>query len=329
MFRISVLLCFMLMWTPISMATPWWEVVAAKGKPHARHEASFVVVNNDAYLIGGRRLQPVDKLDLATLIWKSLPPPPLELHHFQAVSIDESIYFVGGFTGGWPDEKPVPRVIVYDTTTTEFQTSHAIPTNRQRGASSTVVYEDKIYVVGGIVNGHIDGHVAWFDEYDPESGNWRRLGDAPHARDHAVSVVVGDKLFVIGGRLSSTLPGKGFSETVAAIDVYNFTTQQWRTLDQTLPNPRAGLMASAIGQYIYIGGGESQSQVKAHKEVNILDSENMRWLPTVNMIEGRHGTHFAVFNETILVASGCLHRGGEPETSTIEQMRLPVLTQTQ
>ena len=45
------------------------------------------------------------------------------------------------------------------------------------------MHDGKIYLVAGIIDGHTSGTVAWFDEFDPETGVWTPLADAPRARE--------------------------------------------------------------------------------------------------------------------------------------------------
>lgn len=301
-----------------------WSLIETSTSPHARHEASFIGLKNSAYLIGGRRLQPVDKFDFDTTQWVVMAKPPIEIHHFQAVVWQGKIVLVGGFTGGWPNEKPINRVLVFDPIENEFEFTHSIPTARLRGAAGVAVYADKIYVVGGIQNGHIDGHVTWVDEYDPATGVWRQLPDAPNARDHFQAVVVGNKLYAIGGRLSSEATQQPFERTLGTVDVFDFKSQQWESLPQTLdlPTQRAGNMAIAIKDRIIIAGGESGNQVLAHSEVEVLNTKQLTWERWPDMQKSRHGTGIVQHMDRIYTASGCLNRGGEPELKSIEFLDL-------
>lgn len=43
-----------------------WTTVPAQGAPNPRHEAAFVAHEGKFYLLGGRRIQPVDVFDPAT-----------------------------------------------------------------------------------------------------------------------------------------------------------------------------------------------------------------------------------------------------------------------
>jgi len=61
------------------------------------------------YALGGRRVQPVDVFNPATKAWTKGKPPPLELHHFQALDWDGKVLVAGAFTGKFPAETPVPK----------------------------------------------------------------------------------------------------------------------------------------------------------------------------------------------------------------------------
>ena len=122
--------------------------------------------------------------------WSEKAPPPIELHHFQAVVIDSLIYVVGAFTGEYPHEQPVPQVYIYNTVTDKWSSGAVIPENRRRGAAGVVVYDRKIYIVSGITDGHWGGGVQWFDEYDPALNVWKILPDAPRSRDHFHAAVI-------------------------------------------------------------------------------------------------------------------------------------------
>src|SRR5690606_36923366 len=111
----------------------------------------------------------------------------------------------------------------------------------------------------GIVDGHWNGFVNWFDEYDPVTNTWKTLPDAPRVRDHFQAEILNNKLYLVGGRRSSASTGQLFNLTVPEVDVYDFTSGTWSTLPSAdnLPFPRAGAATSKIGNEIIIVGGES------------------------------------------------------------------------
>ncbi len=71
-----------------------WTTVTAKGQPHARHENGFIEFQGKFYLIGGRRIQPVDIYDPVANSWSSASKPPIEVHHFQPIIVNDQIHKV-------------------------------------------------------------------------------------------------------------------------------------------------------------------------------------------------------------------------------------------
>lgn len=305
-----------------------WQLVEAVGRPTARHEAGLVAFKEKLYLMGGRRVNPVDVYDPETNRWTAKSPTPIELHHFQAVPFGDAIYMVGAMNGPYPTEAPLEKVVVYYPDEDRFEMTHTIPESRRRGGAGTVVYKNKIYVVGGITNGHQDGTVAWLDEYDPASGQWRQLADAPHPRDHFQAAVVGDKLVCAAGRTTRQRTGNTFDLTVSATDVYDFKTGVWQATNRRrdIPTMRAGNSAIAIGGQVLIGGGESGTQKVAHNQVEAFDVATREWQPAAPLQQGRHGSGIARIGDYLYTASGSGNQGGSPELVTLE--RLPVASLT-
>ncbi len=302
-----------------------WETMETAGEPIARHEAGFVAFRNKLYLIGGRRINPTSVFDPASNTWADRSPTPIELHHFQPVVMDDAIYIIGALTGPWPNEKSVDRVIIYYPERDEFVYGDTIPEHRRRGGAGVAVYNNRFYMAGGITNGHMNGYKPWLDEYNPETGEWKVLADAPHARDHFQAVVTGDKLYTFAGRRSSRKTGKDMALTVSHGNVYNFIDQKWETVASHLaiPTLRAGNFAFAWNDNIVIGGGESMKQEAAHSEVEAYNVNTSTWSNWPLLNEGRHGTGFAVIGDYVYTASGCGKRGGQPELTTLERLELP------
>lgn len=302
-----------------------WESVKTKGKPTARHEASFVEHKGLMYLIGGRRINPTDVFDPKANTWTQKSATPIELHHFQAVSIGDAIYIVGAMTGQYPNETPLANVIAYYPSTDTFKTLHEIPESRRRGGAGTAVYNNKIYVIGGIANGHVDGYKSWLDEYDPATGEWKALPDATFARDHVQAALLKDKLYVFGGRTSRQRTDQVLELLVEHGEIFDLKKQQWEPVkeDLALPTLRAGNMLLAWGNEIVIAGGESHNQESSHVELDSFDTVSRTWRRWPDSLQGRHGTGFAVADGYVYVASGSANRGGGPELQTVERLKLP------
>lgn len=292
---------------------PGWQTLDNEEQPVNRHESAAAVVDGNLYLLGGRGERPVESYNPETGNWQTLTTPPLSMHHFQAVTYNDKIYVVGALNGDYPYEDPISHVYIYDPKTDSWTKGAEIPEGRRRGAAGAAVYNGKIYVVGGIQNGHASGQVRWLDAFDPETGEWTKLANAPRRRDHFQVAVIDDKLYAAGGRRSSQATGQTFELTIPEVDVYDFATNQWTPLPPSgdLPTERAGSTTIAVGDYLIVAGGESAAQTEAHAEVEALNTETGKWhsLPSLN--QGRHGTQAVVLGDTIHIAAGSKVRGAE------------------
>ena len=298
-----------------------WSGVLTTGSPTARHEASMAATRGKGYLMGGRGVKPVEEFDPATLSWRKLGDTPIEMHHFQPVSYGETIYVMTAMTGKYPTETPLETVYLYDPATDSWRQGPEIPRGRRRGGAGTAVHGGKIYLACGIVDGHTSGTVAWFDEFDPRTREWRQLPDAPRPRDHFSALVSGEKLYLVGGRNTSYHePGNFtafFGAVIPEIDVFDFASASWTTLPGKLPVPTAAGGLVEAGGAIYYFGGES-AQDLAHSETQRLDVQTGEWTLVAPLQRGRHGAGAVALDGKIFVAAGSGGRGGGPELSSTE-----------
>lgn len=294
-----------------------WEAVASETAPTARHENAFTEVGGKLYLLGGRGERPMEAFDPAAGVWTTRAAPPLELHHVQAIAFDGKLLIVNALTGGFPEETPLDRVLVYDPATDRWSDGPAIPAERRRGAGGAVVHDGLIYIVGGNSRGHMSGYVPWLDVLDPATGQWTALADAPHARDHFHAAVIDGRIYAAGGRRSSHDTGEGMNLTVGPVDVYDIASGRWTTLDQPIPTQRAGAATVAVDGELLVMGGESVAQVAAHAEVERLDPATGRWTRETPLPQGRHGTQAVVLDDLVWIAAGSGNRGGGPELNDL------------
>ncbi len=284
-----------------------------------RHEHGYVQVGNRFYLLGGRGINPVDIFDPATGTWTRGAPSPVEMHHFQAVVFENKIYVVGAMTGQVPKEPPLANVYIYDLAGNAWTVGPLIPAGRRRGGAVAVLHNGEIYVVAGITNGHYDGHVPWVDAFNPRTGQWRQLADAPRPRDHFHAAIIDGKIYAAAGRRSSAATNQTFQLTVAEVDVFDLQANRWSTLPPTanIPTPRAGAGATVLNGRLIVLGGESP-QPLAHANVEELDPATGRWTALRPLASGRHATQAVLHGGRIYLASGSRTQGAtEVDTQEI------------
>lgn len=286
----------------------------------ARHETSFVQAGDKFYLMGGREFaQTIDIYDYTSNTWTSLADSaPFEFNHFQATEYKGLIWVIGAFkTNNFPNEVPADYIWMFDPVSQEWIQGPEIPESRRRGSTGLVVYNDKFYIVGGNTDGHAGGYVAWFDEYDPATGTWTSLADAPEARDHFAAVLIGNKLYVAAGRQSGGV--SAWKPTIPQVDVYDFVAGTWSTLPsgQDIPTPRGGASAVNFNNKLVVIGGEVQDEVvygvetdDALKITEEYDPVSQSWKRLPDMNYERHGTQAIVSGPGVHILAGAPSRGG-------------------
>ncbi|MCM4164796.1 MULTISPECIES: malectin domain-containing carbohydrate-binding protein, partial [unclassified Arenibacter] len=280
----------------------------------ARHENSFVQAGNKFYLMGGREnSRTIDVYDYTSDTWTSLVnSAPFEFNHFQATEYQGLIWVIGSFKdNAFPTETPAEYVWAFDPANEEWIQGPQIPVNRRRGSAGLVLYNNKFYVVAGNTQGHNGGYVPYFDEFDPATGTWTALADAPRARDHFAAVAIGDKLYVSGGRLSGGAGGT-FAPTIPEVDVYNFSSQSWSTLPagQNIPTPRGGSSAVKFNDKLMVIGGESETAGPSLTTVEEYDPLSQSWSTLPGLNSPRHGTQAIVSGNGVFILAGSPVQGG-------------------
>ena len=282
-----------------------------------RHEAGAVVSGNKLYVMGGRGNRPNQVFDASQNKWSTLANSPMELHHFQPVVLNGYVYVIGAFTCCYPNESNVGDIYRLNLSSNTWETFGTIPANRQRGAAGAVAHNNKIYLVGGNTDGHSGGAVPWFDEYNPATGEWKTLPNAPKARDHFSAAIVDGKLVAAAGRVTNL----SFGGMVAQTDVYNFSTNTWQS-STSIPTPRAGSMIGVEGGNLIVIGGETNTQVAAHDEVEAYDVAANQWRSLPELEVGRHGGAAGVINNILHVVTGNTVRGGGAEVTNHDTLNL-------
>ncbi len=194
-------------------------------------------------------------------------------------------------------------------------TGPEIPPGRNRWSAGAIAHKGKIYVVAGIVGSQSTSgiEVPWFDEFDPATGTWTQLEDAPRGRDHTQVAIINDKLYVAGGRNSNA--GVDVEDAVVLpVDMYDFQTNTWTTLPNNIPTGRGGCFVAAYNGELLVMGGE-----RTYGALNVVEALNPQtntWRTLAPMNVGRHATQAIVANGAIYIAAGAKNKGVAPIDSS-------------
>lgn len=277
----------------------------------ARHECAFVQAGSRFFMFGGREnAKQLDIYDYTSNSWSEGASLAKELNHFQAVEYEGLIWVINAFQSNYyPGERPAEHVHVFDPANNVWMLGPEVPIQRRRGSGGVQVHDGKFYVMGGNTVGHSGWCVPWTDEYDPSTGEWKVLPDAPRPRDHFHLAIVGNKMYAAGGRCTSRY--SKFSDTVAEVDVFDFDSRTWAKsrLPDNLPSPRAGAAVAALDAKVIVMGGESGEQADAYDTVHELDTQTDKWTRVAPMNHPRHGTQAILSGRSLYIAGGSPVRG--------------------
>lgn len=231
---------------------------------------------------------------------------------------------VAAWTGNYPREVLLPRVLLYDPVADLWSEGDEIPEEFNRGSAAAVVHNGAIYLAGGNLGGHGDHSTSstLLTRYVPSTteraASWSALAPLPRSRDHVYGVISRGQLVLAGGRDGGD--ANPFNAVRTPIDVYSFETDAWRTLpDAALKHGRGAPAVAAIGDVVVVAGGEGGGQVWPQTEVLDMLTEQMVVLsPEVEMVRGRHASPAVVCNGAAYVVAGSGSQGGSPELRSFE-----------
>ena len=142
------------------------------------------------------------------------------------------------------------------------------------GASGTVV-GNKIIIAGGVRSDQSSSDGVFI--YDVTTGTWTEATLAA-PRESLPGVTVGNKAIFAGG--GKWVPGTGYVGS-PLIDIYDAALDVWTTDTLPLAAPRLGVALAAIGDKVYMAGGqdingiESNQMFVYHPETGIFQNTTM------------------------------------------------------
>jgi len=292
-----------------------WEPLASVPIGGTLQEHTTVALSDSLLAVvgglveGGATTDNVLLYDIPTDTWNQASPLPIALNHPNVVGVDGKIYVLGGLSGesGWP---AVKNTFVYDPKTDEWEELQSIPDGLQRGSSVMGVYGSKVYLAGGI-----PGTRASMDDvsiFDLETLEWLEVPEEaskiPAPRDHGGGAVINGKFYVVGGRESGL---QNVRDTIFILDLEDLESG-WTTSEATMPTARGGISVAAVGEKIYVFGGEGNPEEGTNGvfgNVEVYDVEKDEWEELEPMDLPRHGTSAAAVGGKIYIPGGGVVQG--------------------
>lgn len=160
-----------------------------------------------------------------------------------------------------------------------------------------------LYRIGGMAARNLDGEehdlrsVADFARFDPEARIWTDLAPMPEPRSTHDAVVIGRKVYVVGGwTMERASEDSGFPETALEFDL-DHPESGWKAFPQ--PFRRRALSVGEQGGKLFAMGGLVGGGMKVDLRVDAYDPRSGRWsrgpdLPQGGRTEGFGTSAFQV-----------------------------------
>jgi N-acetylneuraminic acid mutarotase len=139
---------------------------------------------------------------------------------------------------------------------------------------------------------------AVVEAYSPSADQWSTLAPMPQARYRHAAAVVGDDMYLFGGRHLN-------DSVVREIDVLHYGSNTWETLATRWEDAASDLVAVAVGSYIYVISGYTQDYA-TRSTVSLFDTVTKAWQPVrlSEMAVSRGDACAAVIDSRIYVVGG-------------------------
>ncbi|KAK6860005.1 hypothetical protein PG995_003641 [Apiospora arundinis] len=305
-----------------------------------RQENSVAALGTDIYILAGITSAAPNATDFPSLqlvqayaterrTWRRVADVPTPLNHAHLAAVAGKLYMLGSLTGGGPFT-PVGVGYEYDAGADAWTRLPRgdLPEGLERGAGAVGVWRDRFVIVaGGLTYNNpftgIQNTSADVSVFDTQTGTWLPGEDWPAlpdgGRDHAGGAVVGDTMYVVGGRTNGRTNVKG---DVFALDLSALPEARKWEARAGMPTPRGGLMAAAVDGKIYTFGGEGEEAQGAgpggvFREVEVYDTEADSWEKLPAMPFPRHGTGAAAVAGRIYIPGGA-NMTGAGATSVVD-----------
>lgn len=279
---------------------------ALKVMPHGVGEAAAVELDGKIYVAGGFDTRPSFQIyDIATDTWRDGPDLFRGTDNAGALAAAGKVYVFGG--------EASPSVQVFDVATEQWSTGPSL--SGPRFASVVELVEGKVHLVGGWSHDRSNNvSLASHAVFDPANSTYVTGGaaDAPTARNHAFSGVIGGKLYVAGGR------GPGHegedARNIPTTEVYDPATNGWLPR-APLPTERSGGASAVLDGKLYVLGGGLPGN-SLHATIERYDPATDQWERLGDMPAPRTGHRAVAFNGNLYVLGGFASTGDQRRGNT-------------
>jgi N-acetylneuraminic acid mutarotase len=278
--------------------------------PTPKMEAQSAVIGGKLFVFGGfagttygAPVEPtVTVYDPVADRWSRAADLPLDVTHCNAVQVDGTVWFAGGYRGPHPGV-PVANVLRYDVASDSWSEGPPLPIPTAAGALARV--GRTLHYVGGFVDRDTTVGEHWTLALDGGT-TWERRAPLPVPRGHLAGAVVGGRLFAIGGqRRHDTDP-----VDLDIVDAYDAARDTWATVAH-LPTPRSHFEAATFvhdNRIVIVGGRDNRRWYPISRaglaNVTSYDPAADRWTELPVLPIGLESTCAGLIDGRLVVTNG-------------------------
>jgi len=234
--------------------------------------------------------------------WQDMPGMLARRAYLSAVTVDGSIYAIGGSSDG----RTLNTIEVFDPEKNQWEYWFQMPPMQtKRAMHASAVGGGKLYVCGGF-DGMRD--LATVEAFDPRTNVWARASNMDTGRSYLACAPTQGFIYAIGGQNRLSDSGPRAHSTVEVFDLYS---ERWNEAP-AMKTGRLGLAASTVlgtddQEYIYaIGGSDGENVLNTVECFNPRGGPEQRgvWSEAPPMHMPRLGHSAAVVDNCIYVIGG-------------------------
>jgi N-acetylneuraminic acid mutarotase len=192
--------------------------------PHHTRAAASITVDGKIYFVGGvssgvtGEVQTDNNLmyDPNEDVWYKKQKMLFPRESMKLVWFENKIWAIGGWWAGGPSE----HVHSYDPSNDKWNEEASL--NLKRLSPCVWLADGKIHVSGGstgVLNDEV--YYDFIEAYNPLERVWEKVGQFPEKLGHSDAVVMGDKVYVVGGQNEKGPSSKVFTADISPpLDLY-------------------------------------------------------------------------------------------------------------
>jgi len=231
--------------------------------------------------------------------WEARSPVPVARSGATAVTIEDTIYVIGGRNN---QNGVLSRVDVYYPLTDTWDELKVPPLNSARSNAAAIVYNNHIYVLGGRDD---DNVLNSAEVYNPSENEWEYVQNLRNAREGAFVLNYKNRLHVFGGATES-------GNLVDDVEWYEPGEDEWYDADFEFDPPRVSAFSFVNADTVFIFGGFYFSPLKSSLKL----SPDTLWYEGPSMNEAKGAGSTAVVGENVYFIGG---ESNQSVTSQVER----------